>query len=238
MSLPSNAPVLEFSEVFLHHPSFGGPLLEDLSFAIRPGEVLALTGPAGSGKTSALALAIAADGPTAGEVLFNGTGTAALDRDGIAHLRTRIGWVPQQGALVSNLSLLDNLALPLRWHRRLSDAEARPAMAAACELVDLELDDLPQLQPARAGQEMRQLIALATALVLEPALLVVDEPGAGLGGNAAREYWRLLHRLRERRGLAVLVAATDAPSARAQVERCLALPARHQDLSRLRPTVG
>ena len=151
--------------------------------------------------------------------------------DSISHLRTRIGWVPHQGALISNLSLVDNLALPLRWHRRMTDAEARPAMAAACELVDLELDDLPAIQPARAGQEMRQLIALATALVLEPTLLLIDEPANGLGGNAAREYWRLIHRLREKRGLAVLVAAADAPSLRAQVEHCHALPARHQDLS-------
>ena len=238
MSLPSKQPVLEFSEVFLHHPAFSGPLLEDLSFAVRPGEVLALTGPSGSGKSSALGLALAAGVPSRGEVHVNGAATAVLDSDGVAHLRTRIGWVPQQGGLVSNLSLVDNLALPLRWHRRMTDAEARPAMAAACELVDLELDDLPQIQPARAGQEMRQLIALATALVLEPTLLLIDEPAAGLGGNAAREYWRLIHRLRERRGVAVLVAANDAPTVRAQVEYCIALPARHQDLSRLRPTVS
>ncbi len=236
--MSSSAPVLEFSEVFLHHSPFDGPLLEDLNFVLRPGEVLALTGPSGSGKSSALALAMAAGLPTRGEVHVNGTVTTVLDGDGVAHLRTRIGWVPQQGGLVSNLSLVDNLALPLRWHRRLSNAEARPAMIAACELVDLELDDLPEIQPARAGQEMRQLITLATALVLEPTLLLIDEPANGLGGNAAREYWRLVHRLRERRGLAVLVAATDAPSVRAQVERCRALPARHQDLSRLRPTVG
>lgn len=230
--------MLEFSEVLLHHPGFDGPLLADLSFAIKAGEVLALTGPSGSGKSSALTLALGAWLPSSGEVHVNGAATATLDADGLAHLRTRIGWVPQQGALVSNLSLIENLALPLRWHRRLSDAEARPAMAAACELVDLELDDLPRIQPARAGQEMRQLIALATALVLEPVALLIDEPAAGMGGNAAREYWRLIHRLRERRGLAVLVAATDAPTVRAQVERCVALPARHQDLSRLRPTGG
>lgn len=234
----STAPVLEFSEVFLHHPDFGGPLLENLDFAIRPGEIQALTGPSGSGKSSALALALGAGLPTRGEVHVNGANISALDSDGIAHLRTRIGWVPQQGGLVSNLTLIENLALPLRWHRRLDDAAARPAMVAACELVDLELDDLPAIQPARAGQEMRQLIALATALVLEPTLLLIDEPANGLGGNASREYWRLLHRLRERRGLAMLVAATDAPTVRTQVERCLALPARQQDLSRLRPTVG
>lgn len=236
--MSSNAPILEFSEVFLHHPSFSGPLLEDLTFALRPGEILALTGPAGSGKSSALALALAAGLPTRGEVHINGTATAALDSEGVAHLRTRIGWVPQQGGLISNLSLIDNLALPLRWHRRMTEAETRPVMAAACELVDLDLDDLPPIQPAHAGQEMRQLITLATALVLEPTLLLIDEPANGLGGNAAREYWRLLHRLRERRGIAMLVAATDAPLVRAQVERCHALPARHQDLSRLHPTVG
>ena len=238
MSSANNQTVLEFSEVFLHHQPFTGPLLEDLSFVIKPGEVQALTGPSGSGKSSALGLALAAGLPSRGEVHINGTATAGRDEDSVVHLRTRIGWVPQQGGLISNLSLVDNLSLPLRWHRRMSEAETRPAMVAACELVDLDLDDLPNIQPARAGQEMRQLITLATALVLEPTLLLIDEPANGLGGNAAREYWRLLHRLRERRGIAMLVAATDAPSLRAQVERCHALPARHQDLSRLRPTVG
>ena len=233
MNLPRRPPVLEFVEVFYHDPLHAEPLLERIDFAIAPGEAVALTGPAGSGKSTALRLALGACQAGNGEVLVLGHHPAVLSQSELVNLRTRIGYVAQHGTLLSNLSLLDNLALPLLYHRNASPAEAHTAMAAACELVDLELDDLPRVQPAIASLEMRQLVALAKALVLEPAILLVDEPTAGLAGNAAREFWRLLAQVRARRDIAVLIALNDAATGRTVADRVIALPPRH-DVSRMR----
>jgi ABC-type transporter Mla maintaining outer membrane lipid asymmetry ATPase subunit MlaF len=229
--------VLEFADVSYHDPRFATPLLEHLDFSLAPGQALAITGPSGCGKSIALTLALAGRHPTRGEVLVSGKQLSHLDDAGIAHLRTRVGYVAQQGALLGNLSLLDNLALPVRYHHRAGEAETRRAVAAACEAVDLEPGDIPMVQPALATQEMRQLVALAKALVLEPSVLLIDEPASGLGGNAGRQYWRLLEQIRERRGIAMLIATSDAPTALAAVPRTIALSLRQHDLSRLRPAV-
>lgn len=237
MSSAADPAVLEFVDVSYHDPRFATPLLEHLDFAVAPGQALAITGPAGSGKSIALALVLAALHPTHGEVLVAGKQLSHLDAAGVAHLRTRVGYVAQQGALLGNLSLLDNIALPVRYHHRASDEEARRAVAAACEAVDLEPGDIPAVQPALATLEMRQLVALAKALVLEPSVLLIDEPASGLGGNAERQYWRLLEQIRAKRGIAMLIATSDAPTAQTAIGRTIALSLRHHDLSRLKPAV-
>jgi phospholipid/cholesterol/gamma-HCH transport system ATP-binding protein len=159
-------------------------------------------------------------------VLVLGRNPSRLSGAELTQLRTRVGYVAQHGALLGNLSLLDNLALPLRYHRHTDERQTSTLMAAACALLDLDLDDVPRVQPAMASAEMRHLVALAKALVLEPLILLLDEPGSGLGGNAAREYWRLLTQLRSRRPLAMLIAATDLPSDRIAADRTIALPPR------------
>jgi ABC-type transporter Mla maintaining outer membrane lipid asymmetry ATPase subunit MlaF len=236
MTAPRRPAALEFVEVYYHDPHHQEPLLERIDFAIAPGEAVALIGPAGSGKSTALGLVLGACRASNGEVLVLGHDPAVLSLPELTNLRTRVGYLAQQGTLLSNLSLLDNLALPLRYHRDAGEAEARAAMTAACELVDLELDDLPRVQPALASLEMRQLVAMAKALVLEPAILLIDEPTAGLAGNAAREFWRLLAQVRARRDLAVLIATNDPATGRAVADRTIALPPRH-DASRLRRSI-
>ncbi len=220
------SPVLEFVEVSYHDPRFQGPLLERIDFSLAPGEALALAGPSGSGKTTAIGLALGASRPGSGEVLVMGRSPLSLDRTELGQLRARIGYVAQHGALLGNLSLLDNLALPLRWHRSLREEEIAACMAAACADLELDLDDVPRVQPGMASAEMRHLVALAKALVLDPVLLILDEPGFSLGGNAAREYWRLLAQLRQRRRLALLIATADATAAGRAVDRVISLPPR------------
>ncbi len=226
MADPARVPVLEFVDLSYHDPRFAGPLLEHLDFSLAPGEALALCGPAGSGKSTALGLALGAARPGAGEVLVHGQSPLRLERAELFALRARIGYVAQHGALLGNLTLYDNLALPLRWHRDTGAAESARLMARACAELELELDEVPRVQPGMASAEMCQLVALARALVFDPVLVILDEPGAGLGGNAAREYWRLLSQLRSRRTLALLIATSDAGSALAAVDRVINLPPR------------
>jgi phospholipid/cholesterol/gamma-HCH transport system ATP-binding protein len=226
MDHPDRHAVLEFAEASYHDPHFQGPLLERIDFSLAPGEALALTGPAGSGKSTAIGLALGASRPGSGEVLVLGRSPPSLDRAELIQLRARIGYVAQHGALLGNLSLLENLALPLRWHRNTRDQETTALMARACADLELDLDEVPRVQPGMASAEMRHLVALAKALILDPVLLILDEPAFSLGGNAAREYWRLLAQLRQRRRIALLIAVSDASSARAVVDRVISLPPR------------
>jgi ABC-type transporter Mla maintaining outer membrane lipid asymmetry ATPase subunit MlaF len=230
MDSSDRTPVLEFAEVSYHDPRFQGPLLERIDFSLAPGEALALAGPAGSGKSTALGLALGASRPGSGEVLVLGRNPLSLDRAELAQLRARIGYVAQHGALLGNLSLLDNLALPLRWHRSTGEDETTALMAAACADLELDLDELPRVQPGMASAEMRNLVALAKALVLDPVLLILDEPAFSLGGNAAREYWRLLAQLRQRRRLALLIATGDGGAIGKAVDRVISLPPRVEHL--------
>jgi ABC-type transporter Mla maintaining outer membrane lipid asymmetry ATPase subunit MlaF len=218
--------LVEYVGVSYHDPHYREPLLEHIDFSLAAGEALALTGPSGSGKTTALCLAMGASQVNRGEVLVLGRSPGSLTSSELTQLRSRIGYVAQHGALLGNLSLLDNLALPLRYHRHTSEVETAALMGKACALLDLDLDDVPRVQPALASAEMRHLVALAKALVLEPAVLLIDEPAYGLGGNAAREYWRLLAQLRARQPMAVILCSLDATSGRAAADRAIALPPR------------
>jgi phospholipid/cholesterol/gamma-HCH transport system ATP-binding protein len=225
--------LIEFSAVGCHDRRYGTPLLADLDFTLAAGEAVALVGPAGAGKSTALGLVVGESRPTRGEVHVFGTNTAHLDQAGLVHLRSRIGFVPQQGALLGNLTLLENLELPLRYHQRADGAHIAEALREACALLEIEPEDIPLCLPGGATQEMRQLVALARSLALRPQVLIVDEPALGLGGNAQREIWRLLATLRERSGIAVLVASHDQAAARGFTDHVVALPARHHDTRRM-----
>lgn len=228
MGTTDGSALLEYVGVSHHDPHFQQPLLEDIDFSLSAGEALALTGPSGSGKSTALCLALGATQVNRGEVLVLGSSPGSLTDAELMHLRSRIGYVAQHGALLGNLSLLDNLALPLRYHRQTNDMQTTELMGRACALLDFDLEDVPRVQPALANAEMRHLISLAKALVLEPAILLLDEPASGLGGNAAREYWRLLAQLRTRRPMAVLITSIDATAGRAAADRAIALPPREE----------
>ena len=225
--------LIEFSAVGCHDRRFGTPLLADLDFTLEAGEAVALVGPAGAGKSTALGLVVGESRPSRGEVHVFGSNTAHLDPAGLVHLRSRIGFVPQQGALLGNLTLIENLELPLRYHQRADAAHIAEALREACALLEFEPEDIPLGLPGAATQEMRQLVALARSLALRPQVLIVDEPALGLGGNAQREMWRLLAGLRERSGIALLIASHDQAAARALTDRVVALPARHHDTRRM-----
>jgi phospholipid/cholesterol/gamma-HCH transport system ATP-binding protein len=214
----------------------GEACMRDLSFAVERGEALVLAGGGSSGKSTALALCLGGRRADAGTVEVLGVDPAALgdgDRDA---LRARIGYVPQRGGLLANLTLHENIALPAAYHRRLDRARAEQAVAQVHRL--LGLDPLPALLPGDAPRLLRQVAAIARALVLEPELLLVDEPGAGLDEAAAEELWRLLWRVQSETGTAVLATVADARLAETLTDRVVVLPERRRLSFTLIPGVG
>jgi putative ABC transport system ATP-binding protein len=180
-------------------------VLHAVSFAIAPGELVALTGPSGSGKTTLLQLIGGLDRPTSGRILVNGTSVGELRRPAIFR-RNTVGFVFQLHHLLPALTAQQNVELPLaaaHVPRRERQARARSLLA------DVGLGDRAADLPSELSGGERQRVAIARALANDPPLVLADEPTGSLDTAASRHVWRLLSDLRSRRGTTVIVASHD-----------------------------
>lgn len=155
--------------------SFGAhEVLRNISFTVEPGEIFVLMGPSGSGKSVLLKHIIGLERPTAGRVTVDGHDATAPD------IRTHVhmALVFQSGALFNSLSVYDNLALYPREHRIGDEAEIRAKVSHALQILSLE--DAAKKLPAELSGGMKRRVAIARALVMEPQLLLYDEPTSEL----------------------------------------------------------
>ena len=216
--------ILRFDQVGIRTNGFEEPLLEGLDFTLAAGEALTLVGPPGCGKSTALALVTGGAGPTTGAVRVNDVDLAQLSGPQLILHRRAIGYVPQRGGLLSNLTLTDNITLPLRYH---CGADGEQIAAALKRIFRLfEVEDPPLVQASYASPTWRWIANLAKALILDPELLVVDDMGEDNDLIDREDLWRLLWRVRIERGLMVLAATSDPSAARALGERMVGLPGR------------
>jgi ABC-type transporter Mla maintaining outer membrane lipid asymmetry ATPase subunit MlaF len=147
--------------------------VERLAFRLGRGEALVLAGPIEAGSAVLRAL-LGVEEPRAGSARVLGERPAALSRAGAAAVLSRVGFYPRSGALLANLTLRENLLLPLQFHRRLSAAELERAADAA--LARFGVAEAPDVRPEDAPPPVRRLVALARATLLDPELLVLDDP--------------------------------------------------------------
>lgn len=191
------------------HTRFGPVAIHrDLDLDVRRGEVVALVGGSGSGKTTLLRAIIMLLRPVAGSIKLFGQEIIGIGDAVAFRLRRRFGMLFQQGALFSSLTVRENVAVPLREHTRL------PARQIA-EIADLKiaLAGLPADAGAKLPRElsggMLKRAALARALALDPALLFLDEPTAGLDPVSAGAFDELVVQLKESLGLTVVMVTHD-----------------------------
>ncbi|MCZ2815468.1 ABC transporter ATP-binding protein [Modestobacter sp. VKM Ac-2984] len=191
--------------------------LSDVSMTVEPGEVVAVTGPSGCGKSTLLMLAAGVLRAQSGRITVAGTDLAGADDASRARFRRReIGLVLQFGQLVPDLSVRDNVALPLLLggHR---PADARAAADGWLERVGLDV--APDTLPADLSGGQAQLAAGARALVAGPRLLLADEPTASLDATSGRALLDLLvNTTVQAGGSVVLVSHDNAVAARADRE--------------------
>lgn len=197
-------------------------VLRDLDLAVRRGEVLALVGGSGSGKTTLLRQIVGLLRPTAGEVRLFGEGLHAGSRDEQLARRQRFGMLFQQGALFSALDVFDNVAFPLREMRGLGEDEIKALVALKLAQVELGPEQA-HLMPAELSGGMVKRVALARALILEPELLLLDEPTAGLDPERSAAFVALIESLRRQLGLTVVLVTHDLDTLTALATRVAVL---------------
>ena len=185
----------------------GGRLVihKDLDLTVRRGEVLTLVGGSGTGKTVLLRQMLGLNTPAAGSVRVLGRPAAELGRPGAA---ARVGMLFQQGALFSAFSVLDNIAFPLRELRTLPDELVRRAALLKLQMVGLKPGDAHKM-PAELSGGMIKRVALARALIMDPPLLMLDEPTAGLDPDSSDAFCALLQSLHQELGLTVVMVTHD-----------------------------
>jgi phospholipid/cholesterol/gamma-HCH transport system ATP-binding protein len=188
---------------------FGQNLIhDDISLAVERGQILCLVGGSGSGKTTLLREIVGLLAPARGAVrLF---GRPVLDPDPRARLdtRRRFGMLFQQGALFSAFDVFDNIAFPLRELRLLDEELIHDLVYIKLAMVELEARHA-RLMPAELSGGMIKRVALARALSLEPELLVLDEPTAGLDPDLAGNFVRLIGALQKQLGFTVVMVTHD-----------------------------
>lgn len=195
-------------------------ILHDVTFAVAPGETLAIVGASGSGKSTLLSLLAGLDTPTAGTVHLDGTDIFALDEDARAALRGRkVGFVFQSFQLLGNLTALENVMLPLELAGR---RDARAAARRMLERVGLgeRLGHYPRV--LSGGEQQR--VALARAFVVEPAVLLADEPTGSLDHATGERVMQLMFDLNREHGTTLVLVTHDMHIAR-RCERRLAIEA-------------
>lgn len=184
-------------------------VLRDVSFALKPGEIVALMGPSGCGKTTVLRILVGLLESSSGELeIFGTTVSRQTPRDDVVHLRRRMGVVFQNGALFDSMTVGENVAFPLRHCLGMSDEKAM-ADRVRDMLAAVELEGVLSKYPAELSGGMRKRVAIARALVYRPELLLLDEPTTGLDPQTARHVDRLVRDLELRFGISVLVVTHD-----------------------------
>jgi len=213
---------LVLANVTLTYPDGGGRLtaLDDVSLDVGPGEVTALVGPSGSGKSSLLALAATLIRPDRGRVLVDGIDTGDLDRRALSTLRQqKIGIVFQQPNLLPSLTAVEQLQVM----RHLGGSPARGAREKAVGLLDsVGMAELSERKPHQLSGGERQRVNITRALMNDPAILLVDEPTSALDHERGAAVMELLARITEERQTATVVVThdTDLVPSGARVVEC------------------
>ncbi len=193
-------------------------ILRDVSFAVEPGEIIAVTGPSGSGKTTLLQLIGSLDRPTAGTIRVDDVAVHALT-NATSFRRDTVGFVFQLHHLLPALTVQRNVELPLVAARVRRHEREQRALALLDEVgLTGRQHDLPA---ALSGGE-RQRVAVARALAGWPRLLLADEPTGALDSRSSQRIWELLTGVRERYGTTILVASHD-PALPQHADRGIAL---------------
>src|SRR5580693_3460989 len=201
------------------HKSFGSQkVLNGISLAVRRGETLAVLGRSGTGKSVLLRIIIGLEKPDSGAVRINGQDITGLVLDQLGEIRMKMGFLFQHAALYDSLTVEENVAFPLQHHKReMSKSEQDDRINAL--LAEVGMENARGKMPSDISGGMQKRVGLARALALEPAILLLDEPTAGLDPISSSEIDDLVLKLQKEHQMASIVVTHDLHSAKTIADR-------------------
>lgn len=203
-------PVVAFENVT---KSFGShKVLDGISFQVMRGQAFCILGRSGSGKSVTIKQLVGLIRPDSGQIRVEGEEITALEGAELARVRRNMGFLFQYSALFDSISVGENVAFPLRRHTKLPEREIRDRAEKKLRRVGLE--GIYHKMPAEISGGMRKRVGLARALVLEPPILLADEPSSGLDPITSREIDELFLDLKHTEGTSMVIVTHNIPSAR------------------------
>ncbi len=202
---------------------FGKQLvLRDINLNIPAGQTVAILGESGCGKTVLMKSIVGLVKPTLGSIMFDDEDINQLSERQISHLRLRFGFVFQNAALFDSMTIGQNVAFPLRQHGRFTDDQVREMVLSRLSEVGLP-DSVVRKKPAELSGGMRKRVGLARALIMNPELIVYDEPTTGLDPIMADVINELIIRTRRRNPVTSIVVTHDMTTAKKVADRVVML---------------
>jgi phospholipid/cholesterol/gamma-HCH transport system ATP-binding protein len=201
----SDAVIVDVRDV--HYGIATRPIFQGLNIQVRKGRITAIMGPSGTGKTTLLRLITGQIAPSQGTVVVWGNDISTLGRTGIYALRKRMGMLFQNGALLTDLDVFENVAFPLREHTDLPESLIRTLVLTKLHSVGLR--GAAYLMPGELSGGMARRVALARAIVMDPEVLIYDEPFVGLDPISMGVIVRLIRQMNEGLGLTSIVVSHD-----------------------------
>src|SRR5271155_2247842 len=201
------------------HKSFGSQrVLNGISLTVNRGETLAVLGRSGTGKSVLLRIIIGLEKPDSGSVRIHGEDLAGLTLDQLGEIRKKMGFLFQHAALYDSLTVEENVAFPLLHHKKeISKSERRDRVKNL--LAEVGMEDALAKMPSDISGGMQKRVGLARALALEPDILLLDEPTAGLDPISSAEIDDLVLKLQDEHHMASIVVTHDLHSAKTIADR-------------------
>jgi len=227
-TLTTNRPLVEITD--LHVTFAAQQVLRGIHLTVPQGQTLAIIGESGCGKTVLLKTIIGLVAPTGGRVLFDGHDLARLNDRELTRQRVRFGYVFQNAALFDSMTIGQNVAFPLRQHGSYAQSEMRELVLARLAEVGLS-ESVVARKPVELSGGMRKRVGLARALVMNPELMLYDEPTTGLDPIMSDVINELMLRTRRQHHVTSIIVTHDMRTAHKVADRVVMM----MPVSRLRP---